>query len=354
MTRTLIDRIAAAVLYEGYVLYPYRPSVKNRQRWTFGGLFPESSMAVTDGAEPFCSRTECLVRGGAATAVAVVVRFLHLTDRRVGQCDPPLSDWPPGAITPFRPVQALQVGEQLLYPWQEAVEREVAVGAVELADASDRPCRHSFAYPGRCWLEPVHDSGGAVVGVLEREQHTVGGEVEVSAVPLAADLFRLAVTVGNRTPMEATDATRDGALLRALVSTHVILAVRGGGFLSLMDPPEDCWAAAAECRNVGLYPVLVGEVGQTDTMLASPIILYDYPEVAPESPGDLFDGTEIDEILTKRILTMTDEEKRQAAGADERVRALLARTAALGAEELLELHGVLRPPRPGAGEVPHG
>ncbi len=42
MNRALVDQIASAVLYEGYILYPYRPSVKNRQRWTFGGLVPRA------------------------------------------------------------------------------------------------------------------------------------------------------------------------------------------------------------------------------------------------------------------------------------------------------------------------
>jgi hypothetical protein len=90
---------------------------------------------------------------------------------------------------------------------------------------------------------------------------------------------------------------------------------------------------------------MVGETGGRDTMLASPIILYDYPELAPESPGDLFDATEIDEILTLRILTMTDDEKREMRGTDPRADALLARTEALAREELMRLHGTMRGPR---------
>src|SRR5204862_7706221 len=121
-------------------------------------------------------------------------------------------------------------------------------------------------------------------------------------------------------------------------------------FVSLLEPPQAWQAAAAACRNVGTWPVLVGEEGQRDTMLSSPIILYDYPQVAPESPGDLFDGTEIDEILTLRILTLTDEEKRTAAALDDRVRSLLVRTEALDRGQLLGLHGTVRGLRP----VPQG
>ena len=85
--------------------------------------------------------------------------------------------------------------------------------------------------------------------------------------------------------------------------------MQDGEFVSLLEPPPEFQEAAAACSNVGTWPVLAGEPGQRDTVLSSPIILYDYPQIAPESPGDLFDGTEIDEILSLRILTLTDEEK---------------------------------------------
>ncbi len=78
-------------------------------------------------------------------------------------------------------------------------------------------------------------------------------------------------------------------------------------------------------------------------MLASPIILYDYPQIAPESPGDLFDGTEIDEILTLRILSLTEAEM---SAVDDRARALLQRTAALTGDDLMRLHGTVRSLRP--------
>ena len=102
--------------------------------------------------------------------------------------------------------------------------------------------------------------------------------------------------------------------------------------------------------------MLVGEPGEADTMLSSPIILYDYPEIAPESPGDLFDATEIDEILTLRILTLTDEEKQAVSALDDRGRAMLERTEALAREQLMGLHGTLRGLQPvtDSGRPPHG
>ena len=153
--------------------------------------------------------------------------------------------------------------------------------------------------------------------------------------------------------MEAfVPASRDEALARALVSAHTILEVRAGDFVSLVDPPESYRSFAAACQNVGTWPVLVGEDGQRDTMLSSPIILYDYPQIAPESPGDLFDGAEIDEILSLRILTMTDEEKQEMRQSDERARQILERTEALPAEHFAKLHGALRGLRAAREEQP--
>jgi hydrogenase maturation protease len=91
-----------------------------------------------------------------------------------------------------------------------------------------------------------------------------------------------------------------------------------------------------------VWPVLAGERGCHDVMLASPIILYDYPEIAGESPGDLFDGAEIDEILTLRIMTLSDAEKAEIRSTDDRTRQLLERTDALTPEDLMKLHGVVR------------
>jgi hypothetical protein len=77
-------------------------------------------------------------------------------------------------------------------------------------------------------------------------------------------------------------------------------------------------------------------------MLCSPIILYDYPKIAPESAGDFFDGTEMDEMLTLRVLTLTDAEKREMRNGDPRARRILERTESLSAESMLKAHGVIR------------
>src|ERR1044072_4737672 len=130
--------------------------------------------------------------------------------------------------------------------------------------------------------------------------------------------------------------------MRSLVSTHTILAAQGGEFVSLLEPPPALTELAASCRNTGTWPVMVGEEGERDCMLSSPIILYDYPQIAPESAGELFDGTEIDEILTLRIMTLTDEEKREMRGVDERARRILERTETLHPEQMMRLHGEMK------------
>ncbi|MBV9123508.1 MAG: hypothetical protein JO112_09135 [Planctomycetes bacterium] len=350
MNYRLVDQIANAVLYEGYILYPYRPSVKNRQRWTFGGLFPQSCSLAQDGSEPWRMQTECLVAGGPNTRLEIKVRFLHLLARIVGELTPPGSELPTVGEPPFRPVPALRIGDRLYQTWEEAVERKVALGYLEVMDRATQPRRTAFAFPPGREFELLPGPGGAFLGILVRQQHGVAGEVEVFAEPLEDGLFKVSVAVANLTPLEeALPRCREEAVLRALVSTHTILSVSGGEFVSLLDPPEPWRDRAAACRNVGTWPVLVGEEGTRDTMLSAPIILYDYPQVAPESPGDLFDATEIDEILTLRILTLTEEEKQAMAAVDDRARALLARTEALAREQLAGLHGTVRNLRPVPG-----
>jgi hydrogenase maturation protease len=342
MNRALVDPIANAVLYEGYILYPYRPSAKNHQRWTFGSLYPEPYCRDRTG-DASGQQTECLVLGSPVTTIEAVVRFLHLTARNVGAIDPPLARWPEGEEPPSRPVEALRIGDVVVHAWQEAEEREASLGELTLGDLTSRPRYSSFSFSGGRRLEPLLGPGGEAVGVLIREQREIEAAVELSAVEVERGLYRLTLRVSNRTsPDGARLIGRDEALLHGLASTHAILGATGGEFVSLMDPPGAFREAASACRNVGAWPVLVGEEGRADMMLSSPIILYDYPRVASESPGDYFDATEMDEMLTLRIMTLTDEEKGAMASVDGRAGALLARTEALARDEMLNLHGRVR------------
>jgi len=313
MNLKLVESIAGAVLYEGYLLYPYRPStIKNRQRFNFGVVYPQSYGLANN--EPWSMQTDCLMTGDMQMRIEARVRFLHLlsrdnSDGRVG--------------------------------WQEAVEREVITPEIGPGIGIQVP----FEFP----REVKSENGVA------RRQEKVNGLIEIAAEQVGERLSRLTVRIMNLTPFESAipsgmqdcnDETRNEAraetMLRSFVSTHTILIIREGEFVSLLDPPDEWREAATACHNIGTYPVLVGEEGDRDCLLSSPIILYDYPQIAPESAGNLFDGTEIDEILTLRILTLTDEEKREMRECDEWARQILDRSEMLTAEQLLKMHGTLR------------
>ena len=133
---------------------------------------------------------------------------------------------------------------------------------------------------------------------------------------------------------------------RSLVGVHVLLHADDGSFLSSLDPPEFARRAIASCTNRQHVPVLIGDEGDDTTVLSSPIILYDRPEVADESPGDMCDATEIDEILALRVLTLTDEEKTEARATDPRAAAIVDRVDDFAPEIFERLHGAIRSLRP--------
>jgi hydrogenase maturation protease len=347
MNRALVDKIVDAVLYEGYILYPYRPSVKNRQRWTFGGLYPRASCLAQGAGDRWSMQTECLLQGSASTVLQVEVRFLHLQARLVGALDSSVAELAEGEEPAFHVVENLRVGDRLLQTWEEAVERSVVLEGRKLDSLVREPAQAAFAFPASRESERVRGRAGLIEAVVVREQHAVAGHIEVSAFEIGEGVFKLVARIENDTAIEQPgQQLREQAVLEALASTHTILGVQNGDFLSLIDPPEHCRGFAAACRNEGTWPVLVGHEGETDTMLSSPITLYDYPQIARESPGDFFDGTEIDEMLVLRIQTLTDEEKAAAAAVDERARALLNRTTSLSDDQMMGLHGAVRGLRP--------
>jgi len=381
-----VEEIANAVLYEGYMLYPYRASsVKNRQRFNWGALAPKAYSDAQNGTEAWEMQTECLVTGDAKTELNIKLRFLHLTDREIGRVEAPTAEVP----TEFEFVPSLEINGRLLQAWQEAVERDVDLPAI-LPNESET-LNFDFSFPATREVEPLRNAEEKVAGVIVRTQSPIQGEVRVRIVDYYAlfspridhpvretrppllkpggelersetrppllkpggelgkkrdeerGLFKITVQIRNKTPFEnAEEKSREDALLSSIVSTHTILGVAGGEFVSLLEPPDELREAAESCQNIKTYPILVGEEGDRDCMLSSPIILYDYPQIAPESAGDLFDGAEIDEILTLRIMTLTDEEKREMRGIDDRARKILERTEMMPEEQLLKMHGAMR------------
>jgi hydrogenase maturation protease len=340
----LVEKIANAVLYEGYLLYPYRSSaVKNRKRWNFGVIYPRAYSEMGGGVEPCEMETQCLALGGPLTLLRVKVRCLRQVDRAVGYLVEPAPELPANGAPAFVAADSIEIDGRRYESWQEASECDISLPDLHFAELEAGSVRRRFAFPATGTVEPVRDATGMVAGLTVRSQEALEGWIETRLEQPRDGLFRISVRISNQTPF--TDAPAEGrerVLRQSLLSAHTILQVRDGEFVSLLDPPPQFETAASACRNVGTWPVLAGEPGTRDTMLSSPIILYDYPQVAPESPGDLFDGAEIDEILSLRILALTDEEKDAMRRADEHARQILERTETLPPEHFMKLHGVLR------------
>ncbi|MFF7454576.1 hypothetical protein [Kitasatospora sp. NPDC008115] len=335
-------QIADAVLFEGYVLYPYRASAaKNRLRWQFGVLVPPGYGA--DSGEHFHQRTECLMEPRPGDRLAVELRFLRARRRTVEQA------LPGGG---YEETDALELADRVLQPWDEGVEQriELDVPVEELGEELVRP----FHLPAGRWTEPLR-ADGAVVGRLLRRWERADGLLRLSAreVPGPYGVRLLTAVVENTTDWAPRpDDGREAALARSLVSAHLLLGLERGTFLSPTDPPEWAKDAAAECRNEHTWPVLAGPPGPDRVVLSSPIILEDHPAVAPESPGALYDATEIDEILALRTAALTDREKREARGTDERAGAVIDLADSMPPEVLERLHGAVRGLREITGNAP--
>ncbi len=335
MTFEREKEIADAILYEGYILYPYRASaVKNRQRWTFGGVFPRG---VED--EISTMKTEILLRADAAARIEILVRFLQTQKRQVRKPSPLGLG---GAI--YERVAALDVEGQRFVSWDEAVECEITASEILLSEVLSRPRRITFRAPAQEAVETIYARGGAVAGTVTRTREPLEGLLEIFATELGDGVSRLGVAVTNTTKLPTPEPlSRADAQNYAFMSTHMLMHAPSGEFISILDPPIHLQAAAEKCGNQGTWPVLVGEEGKRDKILSSPIILYDYPKVAPESKGPFFDGAEIDEMLALRVLTLTDDEKREMMAADPRTKAMLERCEAMSGPDFATLHGALRP-----------
>lgn len=323
-----VKAVADAVLYEGYVLYPYRASSqKNRLRWQFGLLAPPG----VAGSERVAMRTECLLCPEAETELSLRLRFLHVQQRIVEATENGID---------YEPVESLRIGDDLYCAFDEAVEEEIDIGPLGLKEPG-LLARHQLSLPGSLQHETVFRADGQPIGRLERRRQPVSASLELRSERLDDDgkLLKISFTVRNTTDCKGPVGSHEELVRHSLVGVHTMLSAANGSFVSLLEPPPNAAAAAAACRNEGTYPVLVGA---GDIVLSSPIILYDYPEVASESPGDLYDATEIDEILALRVLTLTDDEKAEARATDSRAAAVIDRCDTMPPEVWERLHGAMR------------
>jgi hypothetical protein len=334
VTLTAARQVADAVLYEGYLLYPYRASSsKNQVRWQFGVLGPEGAEEAGVG-EPRSMAAEVVLEGGTGATVDVHLRFLHVQSRVVERSTG--GGW--------EPVEELVVGGTRWIPYHEAVPRELTLRAA----AVDRGSRHEVLLPGGREVEELLEDG-VVVGRLVRTRWELTGTVTLTPRPgQDPRLVVLRMAVANTTGLGSDDgwSPRDVAARYSFVGTHLLLTAAGCRFVSLLDGPDWADADTRSCEQHRCWPVLVAADDGSDAVLVAPIILGDHPTVAPESAGDLFDATEIDEILTLRVMTMTEQEKAEARGTDPRAAAILARCDGMSDAGLERLHGARRDPSP--------
>lgn len=318
--------VAESVLYEGYLLYPYRASAtKNRARWQFGVLVPPSYRDTGTG-EHTVARTECLAEAGPDARLHVRARFLQVQARTVQE----------SSAETYRDVATLTVDGEALAAWDESVERECECEC-SVDELLAGPCVVPVQVPGGTDVEPV--SGGRVV----RSREPLCGQLRCHAErPAGADgTVRVHVTLANTSTVDCTEADRAEALRHSMIAAHTVLELRGGRFISMTAPPEWAAAAAKACVNEHTWPVLIGDEQRRDAMLSAAIILYDYPKIDPRSNGDFYDACEIDELLTLCTLTLTEDEKREARATDAKSRQLLDRVHELPSETMERLHGAV-------------
>lgn len=320
--------VAEAVLYEGYLLYPYRAtSSKNQSRWQFGVLGPPGALGAGLGEDDTLA-TDFLVDG--AEAITLFVRFLQLQHRSAQR---------EVADGEFVSVAELRAPEGTWLTWDEAVDFERSFGPIPL-DGKQR----TLGFVANAALDIKSIDGGRLV----RERQPVNGEMTISSQP-DGGLRRVSIRISN---VGGAASDKDDAIARSMIGTHLLAEVAGGQFVSLLEPPPAAAAAASRCRHHRCFPVLAGPPGSADMLLVSPIILYDHPEVAEQSHAALYDCTEIDEILTLRVMTMTDEEKAKARATDPRAAQIIDQCDAMSPDTMARLHGVLRDPHAAAGLVP--
>ena len=352
-----LGAVADAVLYEGYLLYPYRrSSPKNRVRWQFGVLFPRDWVerdgpvlpGISGSADSWYQRTECLLRSRRPDAlVRVRLRYLQMQHKQVEETD---------RSGRHRPVGSLRTEAGTVHlTFAEAVPHQQDV-VVPLADLMRREQIVPVGVPGGEETERLPGGAGRVV----RRREAVHAATTIWAERVGEDVYRLRIRTENTDSAPDPRAPRDEALRHALIATHTLIGGNGVEFVSLIDPPRGLERYARDCHNAFTFPVLGGAAaihhrgtqdppearegaGQTGpAVLSAPIILPDHPQVAPESPGDFYDAAEIDELLAFRTLLLTEEEKREARATDRRAAEILNRVESMPEEVFARLHGAIR------------
>ncbi len=297
-----LESLLDSLLYEGYALYPYTPgATKNATPTPFGIVYPptyaEGNPATFDHL-----RMECLVEAGAEAELRATICFLQPQGER-----------------------------------HKAAARRIEIDATALPELIETGAGHEFGFDG---------------------EETIAGRVRMRAEALGDGLARVKVCIHNSTglPDGGGEFERGDALRFSLISTHVVAEVTGGRFVSPLDTKGPHADALADCDSVNTWPVLANP---TDTaMLGAAIVLPDHPSMAPESLGNLFDSTEIEEALLLHVHALSESEREEIERQDPAVREMVERAAATTPDQIMNLHGRLsevepepEPGHPNPGEA---
>ena len=264
-----LEELIESLLWEGYALYPYTPgATKNATPTPFGIVYPPVYAAALASTFDHLE-LRCIVTAPPDAVLSAEVRFLAAAGER----------------------------------------HQAAPHGVELPGAM------AGALMGRPAHKEVSVAGLTLGMTLETRPQMQENEYEVR------------LRVDNLT-LVSSGLDRAGALGRSLISTHPLIRVTGGRFVSPLDRP---------CDSVNTFPVLATDAD--DVVLGAAIVLPDHPRLAPESLGGLFDSTEIEEALLLHVRTLTEDERAEIEHQDPAVREMIARAASATPEDIVALHG---------------
>lgn len=337
-SQILLENITHTLLYEGYALFPYhRSAVKNQKPVPFGVVFPQHYNSYNEHAHSGI-RAQCIVTGSEDPLVNISVRFLHLKKTEL------LERLVQGnGIHDFTPVTDLDVnGKSYQAGWQ-TIERTISTGDLPVSQFLKSGKVFFIEFDKMYDSKSIYYEGGEVAAKQINSVSEIRGAVSIEAAQIENihNAFRIAIHITNTTPVEhAESVTRDDILSQSFLSTHTILQTKNGEFISQQNPPEKWRAAMEENKNINTWPILIDE--NNTTLLASPIILYDYPRINPQSSGDLFDSTEIEEALLLHVGVLSDDEKKRIARSDEKLQTMLNKVSQITPEEFINFHSRLK------------
>ena len=269
-----LEQLVDSLLWEGYALYPYTPTAtKNATPTPFGIVYPPAYAATLASTYDHLE-LRCVLEAAPDAVLGAEVRFLAPGGQR-----------------------------------HQAEERRIDLPSA-MVGALARAASHkqvSVACGGQ----------GPPLAV----------ELTLEASELGRGEYEATLRVVNCT-LVSSGLDRAGALSRSLLSTHPILRVQGGRFVSPLERP---------CRSINTFPVLAS--GADDVVLGAAIVLPDHPEIAPESRGGLFDSTETEEALLLHVQALSDAERKEIENQDPAVREMIVRAAAATPEQIIALHG---------------